>query len=196
LGYHVEVVGEFAERQAAQQQLLLAGSIAVIAIFFLLYTSFGSWRLATLTFFTLPWALVGGLLAAYFSNGVLSLGSLVGLLTILGIATRNGIMMVSHFQHLEEEEGEAFGPELVIRGARECIAPIMMTALTTGLALIPLVIAGNIPGHEIEHPMALVILGGLVTSTLLNLLVVPTLYLRFGKGKNWTPSQAPAMGTD
>jgi CzcA family heavy metal efflux pump len=181
LGFHAEVLGEFAERQAAQRNLLLAGSLAVLAIFFLLYTSFSNWRLATLTFFTLPWALVGGLLAAYFSNGVLSLGSLVGLLTILGIATRNGIMMISHFQHLEHEEGMSFGPELVLRGARERIAPIMMTALTTGLALIPLAIAGDLPGHEIEHPMALVILGGLVTSTLLNLLVVPTLYLRFGK---------------
>ena len=153
----------------------------MLAIFFLLYTSFGKWRLALLTFLTLPWALVGGLLAAYFSDGVLSLGSLVGLLTILGIATRNGIMMISHFQHLEEAEGMDFGPELVLRGARERIAPIMMTALTTGLALVPLAIAGDLPGHEIEHPMALVILGGLVTSTLLNLLVVPTLYLRFGK---------------
>ena len=183
LEYHAEVIGEFAERQSAQRNLLLAGSVAVIAIFFLLYTSFENWRLATLTFFTLPWALVGGLLAAFFSNGVLSLGSLVGLLTILGIATRNGIMMISHFQHLEEEEGEHFGPGLVIRGARERIAPIMMTALTTGLALVPLVIAGNIPGQEIEHPMAIVILGGLATSTVLNLLVVPTLYLRFGKPK-------------
>ncbi|MEW6030928.1 MAG: efflux RND transporter permease subunit [Chloroflexota bacterium] len=181
LGYHAEVRGEYAERQVAEQQLLLAGIIAVIAIFFLLVTSFENLRLATLTFLTLPWALVGGLLAAYFSNGILSLGSLVGLLTILGIATRNGIMMISHFQHLEEEEGEPFGPGLVLRGARERIAPIMMTALTTGLALVPLAIAGNIPGHEIEHPMAIVILGGLVTSTLLNLLVVPTLYLRFGK---------------
>jgi CzcA family heavy metal efflux pump len=181
LGFHAEVLGEFAEREAAQRNLLLAGSIAVIAIFFLLYTSFGNWRMTTLTFFTLPWALVGGALAAYLSSGVLSLGSLVGLLTILGIATRNGIMMISHFQHLEEEEGEPFGPGLVQRGARERIAPIMMTALTTGLALVPLVIAGNIPGQEIEYPMAIVILGGLVTSTLLNLLVVPTLYLRFGK---------------
>ena len=190
LGYHYEIKGEFAEREAAQRQLLLAGSIAVIAIFFLLYTSFGNWRLATLTFFTLPWALVGGLLAAYFSNGVLSLGSLVGLLTILGIATRNGIMMISHFQHLEKEEGMTFGPDLVLRGARERIAPIMMTALTTGLALVPLAIAGDLPGHEIEHPMALVILGGLVTSTLLNLLVVPTLYLQFGKPRqNTSPVQ-------
>lgn len=181
LGYHAELFGEYAEREAAQRQLILAGAIAVVAIFFLLVTSFENLRLATLTFFTLPWALVGGLLAAYATNGVLSLGSLVGLLTILGIATRNGIMMISHFQHLEEEEGEAFGPELVKRGAKERIAPIMMTALTTGLALVPLVITGNIPGQEIEYPMAVVILGGLVTSTLLNLLVVPTLYLRFGK---------------
>jgi Cu/Ag efflux pump CusA len=186
LGFYYEIKGEFAEREAAQRDLLVAGSLAVIAIFFLLYTSFNNWRLATLTFFTLPWALVGGLLAAYFSNGVLSLGSLVGLLTILGIATRNGIMMISHFQHLEHEEGMAFGTELVMRGARERIAPIMMTALTTGLALVPLAIAGDLPGHEIEHPMALVILGGLVTSTLLNLLVVPTLYLRFGKPRQDT----------
>ncbi len=183
LGYHAEVLGEFAEREAAQRSLLLAGALAVLAIFFLLYTSFGSWRLTTLTFFTLPWALVGGILAAYLSDKVISLGSLVGLLTILGIATRNGIMMISHFQHLEHEEGEPFGPGLVMRGARERIAPIMMTALTTGLALVPLVIAGNLPGQEIEYPMAIVILGGLVTSTLLNLLVVPTLYLRFGKAR-------------
>lgn len=185
LGYHCEVLGENAERIAAERRLLLAGLAAVVAIFFLLYTSFMKWRLAMLAFSTLPWALVGGLLAAFFSNGgILSLGSLVGLLTILGIATRNGIMMISHFQHLEEEEGVPFGPELVLRGARERIAPILMTALTTGLALVPLVIRGNIPGQEIEHPMAMVILGGLLTSTLLNLLVVPSLYLRFGKRRN------------
>jgi CzcA family heavy metal efflux pump len=190
LGYHAEVLGEFAEREAAQSKLLLAGSIAVIAIFFLLYTSFNNWRMTFLTFFTLPWALVGGALAAYLSSGIISLGSMVGLLTILGIATRNGIMMISHFQHLEEHEGEAFGPALVLRGARERIAPIMMTALTTGLALLPLVIAGDIPGQEIEYPMAMVILGGLVTSTLLNLLVVPTLYLRFGKSRQVAPQTA------
>jgi len=185
LGYHVEVLGEYRERQTAQQSLFIAGAVAVIGIFFLLRTSFGNWRLATLTFLTLPWALVGGLLGAFFSSGgVLSLGSLVGFLTILGIATRNGIMMISHYQHLEEEEGVPFGPELVLRGAQERIAPIMMTALTTGLALVPLIIRGNIPGQEIEYPMAIVILGGLATSTLLNLLVVPTLYLRFGKARN------------
>jgi Cu/Ag efflux pump CusA len=190
------VIGEFAERQAAQRNLIVAGAVAVIAIFFLLYTSFQNWRLAILTFTTLPWALVGGLLAAFFvGSGNLSLGSLVGLLTILGIATRNGIMMISHFQHLEEEEGETFGPALVMRGARERIAPIMMTALTTGLALVPLAISGNIPGQEIEYPMAIVILGGLVTSTLLNLLAVPTLYLRFGKGKDWHAPSQPSAGS-
>lgn len=183
LEYHAEVLGEYAERQAAQRDILLAAAVAVLAIFFLLYTSYENWRLATLTFFTLPWALVGGVLAAKLSTGLLSLGSLVGLLTILGIATRNGIMMISHFKHLEAEEGVPFGVGLVLQGARERIAPIMMTALTTGLALVPLAIAGDIPGHEIEHPMAIVILGGLVTSTLLNLLVVPTLYLLFGKSK-------------
>ena len=100
---------------------------------------------------------------------------------MLGIAARNGILLINHFQHLERHEGETFGPALVVRGAQERLSPILMTALATGLALVPLVIAGTIPGHEIEHPMALVILGGLVTSTLVNLFVVPSLYLRFGK---------------
>jgi Cu/Ag efflux pump CusA len=117
----------------------------------------------------------------WLGDGVLSLGSLVGFLTVFGIAARNGILMISHFQHLERHEREPFGPALVLRGATERLAPILMTALATGLALVPLVIAGSIPGHEIEHPMAIVILGGLVTSTVLNLLVVPSLYLRFAK---------------
>jgi Cu/Ag efflux pump CusA len=113
---------------------------------------------------------------------VLSLGSLVGFLTVLGIAGRNGIFMVAHFRHLEHEEGVPFGPQLVLQGAKDRLAPILMTALATGLALVPLVIAGTIPGHEIEHPLAVTILGGLVTATLLNLFVLPSLYLRFGKG--------------
>lgn len=182
LGYHPELIGEYAERQVAQQRILIAGLVALFVIFFLLRAALGSWRLAAMSFVSLPVALVGGVLAAAVAGGgVLSLGSLVGFLTILGIAARNGIMLISHFQHLEEEEGKPFGPALVLQGARERLAPIMMTALTAGLALVPLVIAGNIPGHEIEHPMAIVILGGLVTSTVLNLFVVPTLYVRFGK---------------
>ena len=120
-------------------------------------------------------------IGAYIGGGIISLGSLVGFFTVLGISARNGIMLINHYQHLERYEGVAFGPELVLRGARERIAPILMTASTTGLALVPLVIAGNIPGHEIEHPLAIVILGGLVTSTMLNLLIVPPLYLMVGR---------------
>jgi Cu/Ag efflux pump CusA len=104
----------------------------------------------------------------------------VGFLTVLGISARNGILMINHFQHLEDYEGEVFGIGLVLRGARERLAPILMTMSATGLALVPLVIAGSIPGNEIEHPMAVVIVGGLVTSTLLNLFIVPSLYLKFG----------------
>ena len=114
---------------------------------------------------------------------MLSLGSLVGFVTVLGIAARNGIMLVSHYRHLEHEEGEPFGPDLVVRGSEERLAPILMTALATGLALVPLALAGNKPGHEIEHPMAVVILGGLVTSTVLNLFLMPALYLAFGRGR-------------
>ena len=124
---------------------------------------------------------MGGVIAAYMGSGIISLGSLVGFLTVLGIVARNGIMLISHYQHLEQFEGEPFGPGLVIRGARERLIPIMMTVLTTGLVLVPLILAGEIPGNEIEHPMAVVILGGLITATLLNLFVVPALYLRFAR---------------
>jgi CzcA family heavy metal efflux pump len=184
LEYHPELIGEFQERQAAQGRLLAFGVGAGLGILLLLMTSFGIMRLALLSFLTLPSALVGGVLAAFLAGGVISLGSLVGFFTILGIAARNGIMMINHFQHLERYEGEPFGPQLVLRGARERLAPILMTALATGLAIVPLVIAGDLPGHEIEHPMAVVIVGGLVTSTLLNLFVVPSLYLRFAH--SWT----------
>jgi Cu/Ag efflux pump CusA len=117
------------------------------------------------------------------SSGIISLGSLVGFFTVFGIAARNGILLINHCQHLETDEGMAFGPALVLRGARERLSPILMTSLATGLALVPLVVLGDRPGHEIEHPLAVVILGGLFTSTLLNLLVVPSLYLRFAKGR-------------
>jgi Cu/Ag efflux pump CusA len=181
--YHAEVLGESTELNAAQDRLLVFGIAAAIAIFLLLHAALGSLRLAVLTFLLLPMALVGGVLAVWLGDGVLSLGSLVGFLTVFGIAARNGILMISHFQHLERYEGEAFGPGLVLRGAKERLAPILMTASATALALVPLAVPGAIPGHEIEHPMAIVILGGLVTATLLNLFVLPSLYLRFGKSR-------------
>jgi Cu/Ag efflux pump CusA len=183
LEYHAEVLGAYQERQAAQTRLLIFGIAAALGVLLILQTAFGSWRLALLAFFTLPSALVGGVLAAFMTGGILSLGSLVGFFTVFGIAARNGIMLINHYQHLEWHEGEPFGPGLIVRGARERLAPILMTALAAGLALVPLVISGDIPGHEIEHPMAIVILGGLITSTVLNLFIVPSLYLRFGKSR-------------
>jgi Cu/Ag efflux pump CusA len=184
LGYHAEVLGEFQERQAAQRRMLIFSVLSAIGIVLLLQASFGNWRLTTLSFVTLPTSLVGGVLAAYVGGGNISLGSLVGFLTVLGINARNGIMLIEHYQHLERYEGEVFGPGLILRGARERISPITMTLLTTFVAIVPLVVAGNIAGNEIEHPMAVVIMGGFLTSMLLNLFVVPSLYLRFGRSRN------------
>jgi Cu/Ag efflux pump CusA len=182
-GYHVEVLGEFKERQAAQSRLLQSSLIAAVAILLLLQAAFRRWRLALLAFVTLPMALVGGILAAWGTGGIISLGSLVGFFTVFGIAARNGILLINHWQHLEQDEGMEFGTALVLRGARERLSPILMTSLATGLALVPLVVLGERPGHEIEHPLAVVVLGGLATSTLLNLLVLPSLYLRFGRSR-------------
>jgi CzcA family heavy metal efflux pump len=182
-GYHVELLGEYRERQAAQSRLLQSSLIAGVAILLLLQASFRRWRLAALAFLSLPMALVGGVLAAWVGGGIISLGSLVGFFTVFGIAARNGILLINHWQHLEEQEGMSFGPALVLRGARERLSPILMTSLATGLALVPLVVLGNRPGHEIELPLAVVVLGGLVTSTLLNLVILPPLYLRWGRGR-------------
>jgi len=183
-GYHVELLGEFEEQRAAQTRLFTTGAISLALIVLLLQAALGSWRPALLAFVTLPVALVGGVLAAFLTGGIISIGSLVGFFTIFGIAARNGILLINHAQHLEREEGETFGVDLVLRAARERLAPILMTSLATGLALVPLVVLGERPGQEIEHPLAVVILGGLVTSTLLSLFVIPPLYLRFGRPRN------------
>jgi Cu/Ag efflux pump CusA len=180
-GYYAEVLGEYAERQASSTRLTLLGAIAVAAIFLILMADFGSARVATLVFLTLPFALVGAIVAAFLTGGVLSLGSLVGLVTVIGISARNGIMLISHYRHLEAHEGVVFGRELILRGSEERLAPILMTALATGLALVPIALGGTRAGYEIEHPLAVVILGGLSTSTLLNLFIVPALYLKYGR---------------
>jgi CzcA family heavy metal efflux pump len=180
-GFYAEVLGEYAERQASSTRLTLLGVIAVAAIFLILLADFGSGRVATLVFLTLPFALVGAIVAAFLTGGVLSLGSLVGLVTVIGISARNGIMLISHYRHLELQEGIAFGRDLILRGSEERLAPILMTAFATGLALVPIVLGGTRAGYEIEHPLAVVILGGLLTSTLLNLFIVPALYLAYGR---------------
>lgn len=180
VGYYPHLLGEYKERQAAQQNLLRYSIGFAIAIFIILQVSLRNWRLASLIYLALPAALIGGLLATFMADRVISLGSLVGMITVLGIAARNGILLIQHYRHIEQVEGEPFGLSLVLRGASERLSPILMTTLCAGLALLPLIVPGSIPGHEIEHPMAVVILGGLVTSTLLTLFVVPILYLRFG----------------
>lgn len=179
-GYHPEFLGEYAARQEARNRLLSLAVLSILGIFVLLHVDFQSTRLMFLVALTLPFAMIGGVIGAFLGGGVLSIGSLVGFVTVLGIAARNGIMLISHYRHLEEEEGEEFGCSLALRGAAERLAPIMMTALTAALALLPLALAGNIPGHEIEYPMAVVILGGLVTSTLLNLFLLPSIYYALG----------------
>jgi CzcA family heavy metal efflux pump len=196
-GYHAEILGEYEERQSAQSRLFTTAVIALALILLLLQTSLGGWRPALLVFLTLPFALVGGVIAAWATGGILSIGSLVGFFTVFGIAARNGILLINHAQHLEREEGETFGVGLVVRAATERLSPILMTSLATGLALVPLVVLGARPGHEIEHPLAVVILGGLLTSTLLNLFVTPLLYLRFGHpaqptGPRWWSRRRPA----
>jgi len=187
-GYHPEFLGEYAAREASQKRLFALGTAALLGILVLLQVDFRSFRLMLIVALTLPFALIGGVFGVYLTTGILSLGSLVGFVTVLGIASRNAIMLVSHYRHLETEEGMEFGIPLVMRGAEERLAPILMTALTAGLALLPLVISGDKPGHEIEHPLAVVILGGLVTSTLLNLFLLPAFYAVFGKVKEPDPA--------
>jgi len=182
IGYYPQLLGEYKERRAAQHNLLVATLAAVAAIFLVLHATFRNLRLATMVFLALPAALVGAVLATFAADRVISLGSLVGIITILGLSARNGIMLIEHCRHLEQVEGMPFGRALVERSAGERLSPILMTTLCTALALLPLIVPGSIPGHEVEHPMAVAILGGIVTSSLLSLFVVPILYLRFGAG--------------
>lgn len=192
LEYHAEVRGVAAERQADQLRLLVAVVAAAIGIFLLLQAVFASWRLAAMTIITLPTALVGGVLAGYVAgSGSLSLGALAGFAVVLAIAGRNGIVATVHYQHLERTEGETERLALILRGARDRLAPIVLTATATAVSVAPFVLMGDLPGFEIVRPMAAVILGGLVTSTLLSLFIVPAIYLRSGPSAEAAPSVRP-----
>jgi CzcA family heavy metal efflux pump len=180
-GYSVAYGGQFESAEDAGRLLSILGLAVILGIGFLLYLAFGSLRDAALIMVNLPLALIGGIAGVFVSGGVLSVASLIGFITVFGIATRNGIMLVSHIRHLQEQEGVTDFRAAVFRGAMERLAPILMTALAAGLALIPLAISGEKPGNEIQTPMAIVILGGLLTSMFLNMVVVPALYLRFGR---------------
>lgn len=183
-GYHPEVLGEYAERQASQTRLYLLALLSLIGIFLILYADFASYRISFLIILSLPFALSGCIISAWINGGVLSLGSLVGFVTVLGVAVRNAIMLISHYRHLQTEEGEVFSKHMVVRGAMERMTPILMTASAAILALLPIVVTGNQPGQEIEFPMAVVITAGIVTSTLLNLFYLPVAFLKFGKNSS------------
>jgi Cu/Ag efflux pump CusA len=177
-GVYPEFGGTAAAQRAAQRELLLDSLLAAGAILALFWLAFGEWRRMALVLANLPFALVGGTLAVFATGAVLSLGSLVGFVTLFGIATRNAVMLVAHYDHLMRAEGAEWNLATAVRGASERLGPILMTALVTAIALLPLALGSGDPGREIEGPMAIVILGGLATSTLLSLVVLPVLAVR------------------
>ena len=191
-GYHIEYGGQFESEAQASRQLLWLSIAVVIAIFFVLSTAFGSTRDAVVIMCNLPLALIGGVLGVYLAGGVLSVASIVGFITLFGVATRNGIMLVSHIRHLQEQEGVTDLRVAVIRGATERLVPILMTALAAGLALVPIAASMGEPGSEIQAPMAMVILFGLLSSTALNMIVVPVVYERFGH-RAWEGTEIPDL---
>ncbi|MGZ8583144.1 MAG: efflux RND transporter permease subunit, partial [Actinomycetota bacterium] len=174
-----KVLGGFEEDAAARSRVIAIVVAALIGIFLLLQAAFASWRLALLAFLALPMALVGGAVAVLLDGGDVTLGSVAGFVAVLGLAVRGLVVLIRHYQQLQRE-GESFGADLVIQGTRERLLPILTTALASAVVLIPFVVSGGSAGFEIVGPMSAVILGGLVTTTLLSLVVIPAVYLRFG----------------
>ncbi|MER2512878.1 MAG: efflux RND transporter permease subunit, partial [Nitrosomonas ureae] len=182
-GYYVEYGGQFEAEQQASKQLLILSLLVILGMMMILGLAFKSIRDTLFIMLNLPLAVIGGVVGVYLSGGILSIASLIGFITLFGVAVRNGIMLISHIHHLMREEGVSDFKVAVIRGSLERLSPILMTALCAGLALVPLALSGGKPGSEIQTPMAIVILCGLVSSTLLNMIVVPVLYYRFGRSK-------------
>ncbi|MEO8574905.1 MAG: efflux RND transporter permease subunit, partial [Pyrinomonadaceae bacterium] len=154
---------------------------SLIAIFFLLIKALGDWRVALQVMINIPLALIGAVWALHLSGGVFSIATMVGFISLVGITSRNGIMMISHYLHLIKEEGEEFTEKMIIRGSLERLVPVLMTALTAGLSLVPFILAADAPGKEILHPLAVVVLGGILTSTLLDQIVTPAVFYKFGR---------------
>jgi HME family heavy-metal exporter len=180
-GYFIEWGGQFESQQSASRLITILSLFSFTGIFLVLYSHFKSWQIALQIMLNIPLALIGSVIAVMLTGGVFSIATLVGFITLTGIASRNGIMMLSHYIHLVEHEGETFSDEMIIRGSQERLVPVLMTALVAALALIPLTMDATAPGKEILYPVATVILGGLVSSTLLDIIVTPVVFKRFGK---------------
>ncbi|MBV6485300.1 MAG: Cobalt-zinc-cadmium resistance protein CzcA [Flavobacteriales bacterium] len=173
-GYHIEYGGQFEAEKEASQTLMITSLLSILVIFLILFQEFKTVKMSAIILINLPLALIGGVFSIYFTSGILSIPAIIGFITLFGVATRNGILLVSHYKTLQEEGLNLY--DTIIQGSKDRLSPILMTALTAGLALIPLAIAGDLPGNEIQSPMAKVILGGLLTSTLLNIFIVPVVY--------------------
>jgi Cu/Ag efflux pump CusA len=180
-GYYIEWGGQFESQQSATKLITLLSLFSITGIFLVLYSHFKSWQIALQIMLNIPLALIGSVVAVLLTGGVFSIASMVGFVTLAGIASRNGIMMISHYLHLVEHEGEKFSDHMIIRGSQERLVPVLMTALVAALALIPLTMDASAPGKEILYPVATVILGGLISSTLLDILVTPVIFRRFGR---------------
>ncbi len=180
-GYYIELGGQFESQQKASRLILLLGTLSLLGIFMVLYGHFKSSFIAFQVMLNIPMALIGSLIAIFFSDRIFSVATLVAFITLSGIASRNGIMMISHYLHLMKFEGEKFSKEMVIRGSLERLVPVLMTALTAALALVPLVLSKGQPGKEILHPVAVVIVGGLFSSTLLDMVLTPIVFFHFGR---------------
>jgi Cu/Ag efflux pump CusA len=180
-GYFIEYGGQFQASREATRTLSVLTIFSLVAIFFLLIKALGDWRAALQVMINIPLALIGAVAALLLSGGVFSIATLVGFISLVGITSRNGIMMISHYLHLMREEGEDFNEKMIVRGSLERLVPVMMTALTAGLSLIPFILAADAPGKEILHPLAVVVLGGILTSTLLDQLVTPAVFYKFGQ---------------
>ena len=179
-GYYPQFLGEFTAQKAANQKLIGYSALMLLAIVIIVFIDFKSYRHTGIFLVTLPFALIGGVVGVFLSGGTLSLGSIVGFIAVLGIAARNGILLISHYRHLMLNEGFQHGVDLIKRGSEERLEPILMTALAASLALLPIIIKGPISGYEIEFPLAVVVVSGLITSTILNLILLPSIFLRFG----------------
>ena len=182
-GNYLEITGSAEENARSREELITHSFLAGSAVLLMLFIAFGSLRNLVITILNLPFALIGGVIAASIFGGWLSIGSMVGFVTLFGITLRNSIMLISHYQHLIENENLKWNLETCVKGAKERLPSILMTALVAGLALLPIAMGSDQPGKEIEGPMATIIIGGLFTSTILNLLILPTVLLNYGEFK-------------